>query len=202
MEVVNEYKGISNEVHTLHKDKGSKFIGFSYIVSNEQEVKAALKKLREDYADASHHCYGYVIGADRKIQRCSDDGEPKNSSGPPILRQILGSKATNVLIVSVRYFGGKKLGVSGLIEAYGESAKITLEASGFELKPITDTITFNFDIARSYLLYNLSERLKFELRTESENDQYEIKSDPRLTTEITNQLNKIGIFDLDVKKGK
>jgi uncharacterized YigZ family protein len=122
METEGTYKTIKSPSEGGYKEKGSKFLAFAYPVSSESEVKAAQTELRKKYYDARHHVYAFRIGADKKLYRCSDDGEPSNSSGPPVLGQIQSYDLTNILIVVVRYFGGTKLGVPGLIHAYRTAA--------------------------------------------------------------------------------
>jgi len=106
----------------LFKEKGSKFLAFAYPVKTEQEVKGILESLRKKYFDARHHCYAYMLGKNKDVFRTNDDGEPNHSAGDPILGQIRSHSLTNVLIVVVRYFGGTKLGVGGLINAYKTAA--------------------------------------------------------------------------------
>jgi len=113
----------------LYKDKASKFIGFAYPVKDEKEIKEKLDHLRNLHPKATHHCYAYRLGLDKNNYRANDDGEPNGTAGKPILGQIDSFGITNCLIVVVRYFGGTKLGVSGLIDAYKECAKETIEAS-------------------------------------------------------------------------
>lgn len=113
----------------LYKDKASKFIGFAYPVKEEKEIKEKLDHLRNLHPKATHHCYAYRLGLDKNNYRANDDGEPNGTAGKPILGQIDSFGITNCLIVVVRYFGGTKLGVSGLIDAYKECAKETIEAS-------------------------------------------------------------------------
>jgi uncharacterized YigZ family protein len=102
----------------LYKEKGSKFLAFAYPVQSEDEVKNCLEALRKEYFDARHHCYAYILGYQSENTRANDDGEPNNSAGVPILGQIRAKNLTNTLVVVVRYFGGTKLGVGGLIQAY------------------------------------------------------------------------------------
>src|SRR5687767_12787439 len=100
------------------KDKGSKFLSFAFPVTDEAQVKEVLSDLKQKYWDASHHCYAYMLGPAYDIFRANDAGEPSHSAGDPILSQIKSLKITDVLVVVVRYFGGTKLGVSGLVSAY------------------------------------------------------------------------------------
>lgn len=116
------YKTIKTVAEGLYKEKGSKFIALAYPVYTEEEIKFILVDIRTKYYDARHHCYAYRLGADKKRFRANDDGEPSSTAGKPILGQILSADLTNILIVVVRYFGGIKLGVSGLIQAYKEAA--------------------------------------------------------------------------------
>lgn len=111
----------SAQEHQL-KSKGSKFLAYAFPVKNEIEIKAKLADLRKKYPDATHHCYAWVLGYDQQNYRANDDGEPANTAGKPIYRQIQKLQLCNVLVVVVRYFGGTLLGVPGLIEAYGLAA--------------------------------------------------------------------------------
>jgi len=116
------YKTIAIPTEGLYKEKGSKFIALAYPVYSEEEVKEIIAELKKKYYDARHHCYAYSLGADKGRYRANDDGEPNHSAGDPILGQIRSADLSNVLIVVVRYFGGTKLGVSGLIHAYKTAA--------------------------------------------------------------------------------
>lgn len=116
------YKTIEAPVEGLYKEKGSKFIALAYPVRTEEAVKEIVGEIKVRYYDARHHCYAYRLGADKKKFRANDDGEPSSTAGKPILGQILSYDLTDILIVVVRYFGGIKLGVSGLINAYRAAA--------------------------------------------------------------------------------
>lgn len=124
------YNEITQNAEASLRERGSKFLAYSYIVYNELEVKKHLNELKSKYPDATHHCYAYVIGQGSEAQRANDDGEPSNSAGRPIMRAILSKQLTNVLVVVVRYFGGTLLGIPGLIESYGGSAALVLNESG------------------------------------------------------------------------
>ena len=124
-----QYQTLKSTSDSLFKEKGSKFYGYAFPVSSEEDVKERLAELREKHNDARHHCYGYRLGiGNEERYRANDDGEPSNSAGKPIYGQLLSAEITNVLIVVVRYFGGVKLGVGGLISAYKTSAKLTIDA--------------------------------------------------------------------------
>lgn len=114
---------------TLFKEKNSKFFGYAYPVTTEDEVKALLTNSRKQHHSARHWCYAFQIGTDTVSYRANDDGEPNNSAGMPIYGQIQSFGVTNVLVIVVRYFGGVKLGVGGLISAYRTSAQMALEES-------------------------------------------------------------------------
>jgi uncharacterized YigZ family protein len=126
------YRTITERGEGFYKEKGSKFLGFAFHVNDEQEVKNRLDELRRKYFDARHHCFAFRIGIQRPIIRANDDGEPNHSAGDPILGQIRALEMTNVLVVVVRYFGGTKLGVGGLIQAYRSAAEDALEGLATE----------------------------------------------------------------------
>lgn len=122
MDTTDTYLTISDDSEGFYKEKGSKFLSFAFPVHHEEDIKEKLDILRKKYYDARHHCYAYVLGKDKEIFRANDDGEPNHSAGDPILGQIKSNQLTNILIVVVRYFGGVKLGVGGLISAYRTAA--------------------------------------------------------------------------------
>lgn len=125
----HSYKTIAIDSHGVYKEKGSRFLSFACKVEDEHAVKARLDELRKKYFDARHHCYAYMIGKSERKFRANDDGEPNHSAGDPILGQIRSRDITDVLIVVVRYFGGVKLGVGGLIAAYRAAAEQALIAN-------------------------------------------------------------------------
>lgn len=121
------YQSISKKSEGFYKEKGSKFIAFAYPVKNTSEVKEKVTKLKKEYFDARHHCFAFLLEENNQlIVRANDDGEPGHSAGDPILGQIKSFELENVLVVVVRYFGGSKLGVSGLIHAYKTAAEDAL----------------------------------------------------------------------------
>jgi uncharacterized YigZ family protein len=144
------YKTISkpsNEV--IFKDKNSKFFGYAFPVSNEDDIKNQIETLKKQHHSARHWCYAYQLGTQEEhlTYRVNDDGEPNNSAGMPIYGQIQSFEVTNVLIVVVRYFGGVKLGVSGLINAYKTTAQMALESSNIVTEIISKHILVAFDYA-------------------------------------------------------
>ena len=146
----DEYRSISAPSEGLYKDKGSRFIALAYPVDSEESVKEIVAGLRKEYHDARHHCYGYRIGHDGAVFRSSDDGEPSGSAGRPILGQIDSAGLSDVLVVVVRYFGGIKLGVPGLIRAY-KSATADALANATVVDKVAGTC---YRISFSYLSMN------------------------------------------------
>ena len=140
------YKTITKpSVETLFKDRHSKFYGYAFPVKSEDAVKIFLEFLRKKHYSARHFCYAWQLGVESFRYRANDDGEPSNSAGMPIYGQIQSFELTNILVVSVRYFGGTKLGVSGLINAYRSSARLALESSIIEEKTIDIFFQLNFE---------------------------------------------------------
>jgi len=138
------YKTITTTCTGLYKEKGSKFIAIAIPVLTEESVKQKLEELRKEYYDARHHCYAYVLGPDKSAWRTNDDGEPSGTAGKPIHGQILSFDLTNILIVVVRYFGGTKLGVSGLITAYKTAAKDALSQAEIIEKTVNEIYKLEF----------------------------------------------------------
>jgi uncharacterized YigZ family protein len=140
------YQTISSKAEGLYKEKGSKFIALAFPVTSEEEVKEILASLRKEYHDARHHCYSYIIGFKGEHWRANDDGEPSGTAGRPIHGQIQSFNLTNTLIVVIRYFGGTKLGVSGLINAYKTAASDALEHASVVVNTVKDVyrITFGY----------------------------------------------------------
>lgn len=130
---------------TLFKEKGSKFYGYAFPVKNEEDVKQHLENLKKHHHTARHFCYAWQLGKNYEHYRANDDGEPSNSAGMPIYGQLQAFDVTNVLVVSVRYFGGTKLGVGGLIQAYKLSPQLALEASKIVKKTIDELFTLHFE---------------------------------------------------------
>jgi len=124
---VNSYLTIQKLSEGSYKEKGSKFLAFAFPLKNEEDVKIRVEELKKKYFDARHHCFAWVLGADKTRFRAFDDGEPNHSAGDPILGQIRSKDLTNVLVIVVRYFGGVKLGVGGLINAYRTAALEALQ---------------------------------------------------------------------------
>ncbi len=138
------YRTISSRATGTYKEKGSKFIAIALPVRDENEIKLELEKIRKEFYDARHHCYAYVLGFDKSAWRANDDGEPSGTAGRPIHGQIQSHDLTNVLIVVVRYFGGIKLGVSGLINAYKSAASDALSGAEIVEKTVDEIYELKF----------------------------------------------------------
>lgn len=142
------YKSIPGPAEGLFKDNGSRFISFAFPVETEEEVKEIVGRLKKEFHDARHHCYAYRLGYLGDRFRANDDGEPSGSAGRPILGQIDSRGLSDVLVVVVRYFGGIKLGIPGLIRAYKTSTAEALDKAGVEDKTAGNRyrLTFTYDV--------------------------------------------------------
>ena len=140
----NTYNQITNNSKGIYKSKGSKFIAYAIIVKSEVQVVDEINKIKKLDKNANHYCYAYIIKTDKSIEKVNDDGEPKNSAGKPILGQIKSKELTNCLIVVVRYFGGIKLGISGLIKAYKNAALEAIQNNKIECIDITEMYSLKF----------------------------------------------------------
>ncbi len=139
------YRTIQQPTQGLYKEKGSKFLAFAYPVSSETAIKEHLDALRKEYFDARHHCYAWMLGPEKQRFRAADDGEPNHSAGDPILGQIRSRDLTDVLVVVVRYFGGIKLGVGGLISAYRLAAEDALQQAVVDRREVRAAVTLQYD---------------------------------------------------------
>jgi len=153
------YKSIQSLSQGIYKEKGSKFLSFAIPVNSVDEVKEIVKDYRKRFFDAHHVCYAYMLGADRKVWRANDGGEPSGTAGKPILGQINSHELTKILIIVVRYFGGVLLGTGGLINAYKEATADALNQAEIIEKTVDEQISINFD----YILMNDVMRIIKEL---------------------------------------
>ena len=141
----DSYLTVEGNAEAIFKEKSSKFLCYAFHVESEEEIAAHLERLRKQYYDATHHCYAYRLGAHGEMFRANDDGEPSGTAGKPILGQLLSANLTNCLVVVVRYFGGTKLGVSGLIQAYKESTAEVIAVSKIIEKTVDRVVKIDFD---------------------------------------------------------
>ncbi|WP_406684143.1 YigZ family protein [Seonamhaeicola sp. MEBiC1930] len=195
------YKTITSHTENiLFKDKNSKFFGYAYPVLNEDQVKNFIEHLKKEHHAARHWCYAYKIGVENILFRANDDGEPSNSAGMPIYNQILSFDVTNVLIVVVRYFGGVKLGVSGLINAYKTTAQLTLNNSNI----IEKTINIEYLISFDYKDMNRVMRIIKEKNLNIINQKLELKCQIAISVRKKESESIFNIFDrlyeIDIKK--
>lgn len=156
-----KYKTISEKVTAEYKEKGSSFFAYVYGISTKTEVEKILTELKKEHPQARHFCYAYRLGVKGEDYRINDDGEPKNSAGMPIFNQLKSFEVTNILAVVVRYFGGTKLGVSGLVSAYKTATQSALSTSEIIEKEETEILEFICD-------YSILDRVKYLIQqTES-----------------------------------
>ncbi|MBO6052075.1 MAG: YigZ family protein [Bacteroidales bacterium] len=139
------YKTIAGPAEGIYREKGSKFIALAFPVENEAQIKEKLAEIQKQYFDARHHCYSYILGPNKDAYRLNDNGEPSGTAGRPIHGQLLSKDLTNTLVIVVRYFGGIKLGVSGLINAYKTAAKDALDHAIIIEKTVDETYKVSFD---------------------------------------------------------
>lgn len=144
---MDTYKTIASSVQeVIFKEKSSKFLGYAFPVTSEEEIKAHLEEVKKEHFSARHWCYAWQLGyGTNQRYRANDDGEPNNTAGIPIYGQIQSFELTNILVIVVRYFGGIKLGVGGLVQAYRTTAQLTLQEAEIEEKLITEELRIRFD---------------------------------------------------------
>jgi uncharacterized YigZ family protein len=192
------YTTIDQPVEGLFREKGSRFLAFAYPANSEEEIKQRIEHLKKEYFDARHHCFAWMLGPARTQFRAFDDGEPNHSAGDPILGQIRSRNLTNILVVVVRYFGGVKLGVGGLVAAYKAAAEDALSKARVievEIK-FSMTITFPYE-ATSEVMRVVNE---FDLRIVSQ--EFSESCIIRLEIPIRKKRTVIERFELLKAKGK
>jgi len=203
MDINDTYKTIEiPSEETLFKDRNSKFFGYAFPVKTADDVKDAIDSLKKKHHSARHFCYAWQLGIENVSYRANDDGEPSNSAGMPIYGQIQSFGVTNLLIVSVRYFGGTKLGVGGLINAYRTSAQLALEASEI----IEKTINIDYKLSFGYDLMNKVMRIVKEKKLKIIHQKLELdctyiisvrKKEANAIFEIFTNLYKVEITILE-----
>ena len=144
----DSYKTIAKPSEGSYSEKRSKFLAYAFPVQSEQEVKERLAEIQKKHWDARHHCYAYILGAHKDAYRMNDNGEPSGTAGRPIYGQLLSKDLTNTLVIVVRYFGGIKLGVSGLQNAYKVAASEALEAAVIEERTVQETYRVTFEYVK------------------------------------------------------
>jgi uncharacterized YigZ family protein len=195
------YRTIVAPTESIYKEKGSKFMAFAYPVYSEEDIKEHLAELRKKYFDARHHCYAYTLGADKSRYRANDDGEPNHSAGDPILGQIRSTDLSNVLVVVVRYFGGTKLGVSGLINAYKTATADALAEATIIEKHETVLLQVHFEYPQMNDVMSLVKEYNLDVRDQ----QFElsclliIEVRKQLQEEVTAKLGSIDGVKVELK---
>lgn len=144
----DSYKTIAKPAEGSYSEKRSKFLAYAFPVQNEQEVKQRLAEIQKKHWDARHHCYAYILGPHKDAYRLNDNGEPSGTAGRPIHGQLLSKDLTNTLVIVVRYFGGIKLGVSGLQNAYKVAAREALDAADIVERTIQETFRVTFEYVK------------------------------------------------------
>lgn len=141
----DSYKTIAKPSEGNYSEKRSKFLAYAFPVQNEEEIKQRLAEIQKKHWDARHHCYAYILGPHKDAYRLNDNGEPSGTAGRPIYGQLLSKDLTNTLVIVVRYFGGIKLGVSGLQNAYKVAAREALDAATIVERTIQETFSVTFE---------------------------------------------------------
>ncbi len=195
----DQYKTIEKTGEGLYKDRGSKFIGIVTPMQSVDEAKELLDSIRKKYHDARHHCYAYRVGVNDEQYRINDDGEPSGSAGKPIYGQILSHEITNVLIVVVRYFGGTKLGVRGLINAYKGAAADAIANTKIVQKHIHDfyRLTFEYPLMSEVMRLLNDERIQQVENIYQANCKIKVGVRKKFSEEIFSKLN--GLHGLEVE---
>jgi uncharacterized YigZ family protein len=199
LDVKDTYRTIASpSAPFLLKEKNSKFYGYAFPLENEEEVKVIIEDLRKQNNGAGHFCYAYQIGVEKVTYRVNDDGEPNNSAGKPIYGQIQSFDVTNVLIVVVRYYGGTKLGVGGLINAYKNVAQMSLEQAEIIEKTIDVHFLIFFDYENMNKIMRVIKERNLEIITQKLELTCEIeiktrKKNARLIYEIFNSMHPITV---------
>lgn len=168
---------ITASKESLYKEKGSKFYGFAIPVVSETEIEKSINELKAKHHKARHWCYAWQLGTEEISYRVNDDGEPNNSAGQPIYGQIQSKEITNVLVVVVRYFGGVKLGVGGLVRAYKTAAQLALESCRIVTKTIDSKYQLDFEYKDMNKLQRIIKKYNIQILKQvlEINCQYEIR---------------------------
>lgn len=191
----------------LFKEKGSKFFGYAFPISSEEEVKEHLENLKKQHHSARHWCYAWQLGKNYEAYRANDDGEPTNSAGMPIYGQLQSFDVTNILVVVVRYFGGTKLGVGGLIQAYKTTAQMALESARIHKKTIDEIFILKCDYPEMNIVMRIikDENLKIIEQKLELNCEFEIsvrKKEADRIFEIFENTYKVKISKKKVSHSK
>jgi uncharacterized YigZ family protein len=184
----DSYYTVTRASTGLFKDRGSKFIGYAFPVSNEEEIKAHLADLKKEHVGARHWCYAWRLGADKSAWRTNDDGEPSNSAGKPIYSQIQSKDLTNVLVVVVRYFGGTLLGIPGLINAYKNAAAEAIAQNSIEERFIYHEYEIVFTVNDMNAIMKLCKDLDVLIASQDYEEGYTLRI--RVKKSLSEQLEE------------
>ncbi|HTJ53125.1 MAG TPA: YigZ family protein [Cyclobacteriaceae bacterium] len=177
---VFSYQTIQSSSEGIYKEKGSKFLAFAYPVTSEEEIKNRIESLKKEYYDARHHCFAWMLGAEKNQYRAFDDGEPNHSAGDPILGQIKSKNLTNVLVVVVRYFGGVKLGVGGLITAYKAAAEDALNKTSLIEREVTEVLQLSYSYSSTPEAMRLVKEFELNILSQDFNEDCQLKIEVKL----------------------
>lgn len=178
------YKTIAEPSTGIYKEKGSKFLAYAFPIYEEEQARKHVETLKKEYYDARHHCYAWQLGMSKEHFRVNDDGEPSGTAGKPILGQILSNELTNILIVVVRYFGGIKLGTSGLIAAYKAAAADAIANAQI----VEETVKEYYEIHFNYEAMNDVMRIIKEEQPQIIRQVFDL----RCTLELCQRKNHVG----------
>ena len=201
MEIKDTFKTIASpSTEILFKEKNSKFFGYAFPVTTEDEIKLHLDKLRKKHFGAGHFCYAFQLGTETLAFRFNDDGEPNNSAGMPIYGQIQSFGLTNVLVVVVRFFGGVKLGVGGLISAYKTAAQMALEESVILEKTIDVQFQISFDYKNMNKVMRIIKEKNIEIISQQMKESCQIKIATRKKNAKIIFDIFCNLFEIEIKK--
>jgi uncharacterized YigZ family protein len=194
----DSYKTIAKPAEGSYSEKRSKFLAYAFPVQSEQEVKQRLVEIQKKHWDARHHCYAYILGAHKDAYRMNDNGEPSGTAGRPIYGQLLSKDLTNTLVIVVRYFGGIKLGVSGLQNAYKVAAKEALDAAVIEERTVQETYRVTFEYVKMNDIMQILKDPEVQVLDRQSYMQciYTISVRQRDADRITNALRKVPMTEV------
>lgn len=194
------YKTVKRDSQGSYSEKGSKFISLVFPVRSEEEVKRHLADIKKSYYDARHHCYAYILGPTKSSYRANDDGEPSGTAGRPIYGQLLSRDLTNVLVVVVRYFGGTKLGVPGLINAYRTAAADALDANEIVEKTVEEKygITFGYEAMNRVMQILKTDSVKINSQAYDHKYRIDFTIRRRDADAVLASLRKIENLDVEI----
>jgi len=194
--MLDEYKTIKYKSESIYRERSSKFIGIILPVDNIEVVKKHLQEIKKEYYDATHHCYAYILGINKEVQFDSDAGEPVGSAGKPILNTLLSYEITNTLAVVIRYYGGTKLGIPGLINAYKTATQLAIENNEIITKYIFDQLLVFIPYEKQQLFYNLQKKynIEYEIKaSDNSGQEIEVKIRQSLKEKVKEEFEGLGL---------